>query len=293
MYSAKADGKQRYAVYEPHMHTRVRRRHELGLALERALERNELRVHYQPIVALADTRTVAMEALVRWQHPTRGLMLPGSFIPLAEEMRLMLPIGRTVLREACTCARSWQSAYPAHATLSVSVNLSPAEIQNPQLTGEVEAVLAETGLAPESLILELTESGAMADPIATLDTLRRLQRLGVRLALDDFGTGYSSLSHLRTFPVDILKVAKSFVARLDHDAEDLTFTDAILRLAATLQLTVVAEGIERPEQANVLRRLDCALAQGYYFARPLSPADAELHLAETSTLRRVSRIRAA
>jgi diguanylate cyclase (GGDEF)-like protein len=293
MYSAKADGKRRYAVYEPQMHTRVRRRHELGLALERALERNELTVHFQPIVALSDTGTVAMEALVRWQHPTRGLVLPGSFMPLAEEMRLMLPIGRTVLREACTRARSWQSAYPAHATLGVSVNLSPAEVQNPQLTDEVESVLAETGLAPESLILELTESGAMADPIATLDTLRRLQRLGVRLALDDFGTGYSSLSHLRTFPLDILKVAKSFVARLDHDAEDLTFTDAILRLAATLQLTVVAEGIERPEQANVLRRLDCALAQGYYFARPLSPADAELHLAETSTLRRALRIRAA
>jgi diguanylate cyclase (GGDEF)-like protein len=293
MYSAKADGKQRYAVYEARMHTRVRRRHELGLALERALEHDELTVHYQPIVALSDTRTVAIEALVRWQHPTRGLMLPANFIPLAEEMRLLLPLGRMVLREACSRARSWQSAYSAHANLSVSVNLSPAEIQNPRLTGEVEAVLAETGLAPEALILEITESGAMADPIATLDTLRRLQRLGVRLALDDFGTGYSSLSHLRTFPIDILKVAKSFVARLDQDGDDVTFTDAILRLAATLQLTVVAEGIERPEQANVLRRLDCALGQGYFFGRPLSPADAELHLAETSALRRASRIRAA
>ena len=293
MYSAKAGGKRRYALYEPRMHARVRRRHELGEALERAVERDELTVHFQPIVALADARTVAFEALVRWQHPTRGLVLPGGFIPLAEELRLMLPIGRTVLREACSRVESWRATYPTHASLGVSVNLSPTELQSPQLVHEVETVLAETGLPPESLILEITESGAMADPAATLITLDELRRLGVRLALDDFGTGYSSLSHLRDFPIDILKVAKPFVESLDRDSGDVTFTDAILRLASALHLTVVAEGIERREQANTLRRLECGLAQGYYFARPLNAADAERHLAQTATPQRRSRIRAA
>jgi diguanylate cyclase (GGDEF)-like protein len=293
MYSAKAGGKQRYAVYEPRMHTRVRRRHALGAALERAVERDELTVHFQPIVALSDVRTVAFEALVRWRHPTRGLVPPAGFIPLAEELRLMVPIGRTVLREACSRVEAWQTTFPAYASLGVSVNLSPTELQNPQLTREVETVLAETGLAPESLILEITESGAMADPAGTLVTLRDLRRLGVRLALDDFGTGYSSLSHLRDFPIDILKVAKPFVDSLDHESEDVTFTDAILRLADALQLTVVAEGIERPEQANVLRRLECALGQGFHFARPLDAADAERYLAQTATPRRRSQIRAA
>jgi diguanylate cyclase (GGDEF)-like protein len=293
MYSAKAEGKQRYAVYDPRMHTRVRRRHELGAALERAVERDELTVHYQPIVSLTDTRTVALEALVRWQHPTRGLVLPGVFIPLAEERRLMVPIGQTVLRQACSQVREWQTRFPAYASLSVSVNLSPLELQNRQLTADVEAVLEETGLAPETLILEITESGAMTDLTATHAIMGELQRLGVRLALDDFGTGFSSLSHLRDFPIDILKIAKPFVDRLDEAADDVTFTDAILRLAAALQLTVIAEGVERPEQANVLRRLECALAQGYHFARPLDAGDAERHLAQASTPLRRRSIRAA
>jgi len=293
MYDAKAGGRQRYAVYEPRMHTRVRRRHELGAALEHAIDRDEIAVHYQPIVTLSGTRTVALEALARWQHPTQGLVLPGGFIPLAEERGLMVRIGQTVLREACTRAREWQAKFPAHASLGVAVNLSPSELQNPELIHEVEAVLEETGLAPQSLIVEITESGAMADPAATLATLRELRQLGVRLALDDFGTGYSSLGHLRDFPIDILKVAKSFVDHLDRDSENWTFTDAILRLAGALQLTVVAEGIERPEQANALRRLECALGQGFHFARPLDVADAERHLAQTSAPRRRVQVQAA
>jgi diguanylate cyclase (GGDEF)-like protein len=292
MYSAKASGKRGFATYEPRMHTRVRRRHELAAALEQAIERNEFAVWYQPIVSLSAGRTIALEALARWQHPTRGLVLPNGFIPLAEERGLMVTIGRTVLREACTRANEWQSKFPAHSSLAISVNLSPSELQNPQLTDEVESALAETGLAPESLILEITESGAMADPAATMLTLRELRRLGVRLALDDFGTGHSSLSHLRDFPIDFLKIAKPFVDGLDQEPEDSTFTDAILRLAGALQLPVVAEGIERAEQANILRRLECSLGQGYYFARPLDVTDAERHLAETPGQRR-ARIRAA
>jgi diguanylate cyclase (GGDEF)-like protein len=293
MYSAKAAGKRRVAVYEPRMHTRVRRRHELAAAIEHAIERDEIVLWYQPIVTLAGGRTVAFEALARWQHPTRGLVLPSGFIPLAGERGLMVTIGRAVLHKACARAKDWQTRFPEYSSLGISVNLSPSELQNPQLAGEVESALAETRLAPESLILEITESGAMADPAATMVTLRELRRLGVRLALDDFGTGHSSLSHLRDFPIDILKIAKPFVDGLDREPEDSTFTDAILRLAGALQLPVVAEGIERAEQANILRRLECALGQGYYFARPLDDADAERHLAETSAPPRRARIRAA
>ena len=293
MYSAKADGKERYALYEPQMHTRVRRRHELSAALERALVRNEFTVHYQPIVDLSDSRTIAFEALVRWQHPGRGLVLPGSFMQLAEEMRMTLPLGQFVLRRACAQVAAWRSAYPDQGALSVCVNLSPSELQHEQLPERVEEVLVETGLDPSALILEMTESGAMADPAATLRVLSRLQRIGARIALDDFGTGHSSLSHLRTFPIDMLKVAKPFVDRLESDSDDLAFIDAILRLAHALQLTIVAEGIERPEQAHLLRNLGCALAQGYHFARPLDADAAERHLAQAPTRRRLSRIQAA
>jgi diguanylate cyclase (GGDEF)-like protein len=280
MYNAKASGKRQFSVYEPHMHARLRRRHELAAALERAVERDEIIVSYQPIVALSSVRTVAFEALVRWQHPTRGVVLPDGFIPLAEERGLMVEIGRTVLREACARTRDWQTRLPGQAALGVAVNLSTSELQHRELAEHVASVLAETGLAPESLILEITETGAMSDPAATCVTLQELRRLGVRLALDDFGTGHSSLSHLRDFPLDILKVAKPFVDRLEDGPEDATFIDAILRLAGALQLSVVSEGIEHPEQANLLRRLECSFGQGYYFARPLDAADAERHLAD-------------
>ena len=283
MYSAKGSGKRRYAVYEPDMHTRVRRRHELAGALERAIERSEITVHYQPIVTLAGEHTVAFEALARWQHPSRGLVLPGSFVPLAEEMGLMVPIGRSVLREAATRVSQWQREAPAGRQVAVAVNLSATELQSPHLVRDVESILADCRLAPEQLILEITESGAMRDPDATLETLRAFCRLGVRLALDDFGTGHSSLSHLRDFPIDILKIAKPFVDRLGTGAYDTTFTDAILRLAGALDLDVVAEGIERREQAEMLRDLNCGLGQGYYFARPLDATGAAAHLA-TSTI---------
>jgi EAL domain-containing protein (putative c-di-GMP-specific phosphodiesterase class I) len=263
------------------MHTRVRRRHELAGALEHAVSRGEIRVHFQPIVSLAGGRTVALEALVRWQHPTRGLLAPGAFLPLAEERGLIVPVGQAVLEEACTWVVEWQKRYPTYAALTTNVNLSAAELLRPELPGEIAATLARTGLAPESLMLEITESGAMTDPAAALAALDQLRRLGTRVALDDFGTGYSSLSHLRDFPIDTLKIAKPFIDRLAQGGSDTTFTDAILRLAAALELDVVAEGIEHREQAAMLRRLECGLGQGFYFSRPLTPADVEMHLAGT------------
>jgi diguanylate cyclase (GGDEF)-like protein len=275
MYSAKNNGKRGYATFEPEMHARIRQRHELTAALEGAVDRAEISVHYQPIVSLSTGRTVALEALARWQHPDRGLVLPGNFVPLAEETGMMVAIGRSVLHQALQHLAAWQTAFPQ---LAISVNLSSVELQNPSLPREIETILADNSVTPDRLILEITESGTMRDPQATIETLRTLRQIGVRIALDDFGTGYSSLSHLRDFPIDILKIAKPFVDRLDNQQSDTAFLDAILRLAGALNLTVVAEGIERPEQLETLRLLNCGLGQGYHFARPLDHSDAERHL---------------
>jgi diguanylate cyclase (GGDEF)-like protein len=278
MYSAKDNGKRGYAVYEPEMHARVRRRQELIASVERAVQRSEITAHYQPIVSLVDGETIALEALARWQHPERGLVPPGSFIPIAEETGLMVPIGRTILRQACRDLASWQRDHTAHADLSVTVNLSPSELQNPKVAEEVAAILAETRIEPRSLTLEITESGAMRDQETTIETLHVLRRLGVRLALDDFGTGYSSLSHLRLFPIDILKIAKPFVDDLGTETSDSSFLEAILGLARALDLTVIVEGIETADQAATLHRLGCRIGQGYHFARPLDRTATAAHL---------------
>ena len=265
MYSAKTNGKGSYAWYDPEMHVRTQRRQELARTLEGSVEREEIEAYYQPIVALDTGRVVGLEALARWNHPVRGLVLPESFIPLAEETGFMRPIGRTILRLACEQLETWHSRHRFHHELMISVNLSQSELRSPSLTRDVEAVLADTSIPPDRLILEITESSAMQDPSAAIDTLERLRELGVRLALDDFGTGYSSLSHLRDFPIHMLKIAKPFVDRIDRDS---TFVEAILSLASTLGLEVIAEGIETQEQADALRSLGCALGQGYYYARP-------------------------
>jgi EAL domain-containing protein (putative c-di-GMP-specific phosphodiesterase class I) len=269
MYDAKRGGKRRYVSYEPEMHTRVRERQELAAAIERAVERGEIGVHYQPIVDLADRRVVALEALARWDRREHGLLAPTSFVPLADELGIMLEIGRTVLREACRQARAWQIAFPGHEDLTVNVNLAPSELHNPLLAREVASVLLETGLAPNRLVLEITESGVMRNPEEALQTMRELRELGVALALDDFGTGHSSLAHLREFPIDSLKIAQPFVAGLPEGELDGVFVDAIVRLATSLGLGVVAEGIESAGQADAVSRLGCGLGQGFYFGEPV------------------------
>jgi diguanylate cyclase (GGDEF)-like protein len=279
MYSAKTNGKGGYAWYDPDMHVRARRRHELAATLEGAVERDEIISYYQPIVVLETGRVVGIEALARWRHPAHGLVLPETFVPLAEEAGYMPPIGRAVLRLACEQLQTWRSRHRFHEDLFVSVNLSQSELRHPSLAENVEAILAETNLPPARLVLEITESSAMHDPLATIETLGKLRQLGVRLALDDFGTGYSSLSHLRDFPIDMLKIAKPFVDEIDRNAADGTFVDAILRLASALRLEVVAEGIERLEQAKALRRYGCALGQGHYFAPASEPVDIGSRLA--------------
>jgi diguanylate cyclase (GGDEF)-like protein len=270
MYSAKHSGKRRFVVYEPQMHVRVRHRQELVTALERAVERGEIDVHYQPIVELDTSRMVAVEALARWTRPGHGLLGPSTFLPVADEMGLMVEIGRLVLRESCRQAVSWQRNFPGHAGLRINVNLAPSELHDPDLVREVGGVLEETGLDPSLLVLELTESGVMRSPEQARRTMAALRSLGVSLALDDFGTGHSSLAHLRGFPLDQLKIAQAFVDGLPEGHVDAVFVETIVRLAGSLGLAAVAEGIESRAQADIVRRLGCGLGQGYYFGQPLS-----------------------
>jgi EAL domain-containing protein (putative c-di-GMP-specific phosphodiesterase class I) len=267
MYTAKSKGKNRLEVFEPGMHTAALTRLALKGDLERALERGEFTLVYQPIVRLGGGRLSGVEALLRWQHHDRGTVGPADFIPVAEETGLILPLGRWVLEHACAQAAAWNAISPKPIT--ISVNVSGRQLQQPSFSSEVSAVLAATGLAPELLTLELTESVLMQDAEAAIAMLSELKSLGVRLAIDDFGTGYSSLNYLRRFPIDELKIDRSFVASLDDGPTQSAVVLSILRLSETLHLETVAEGIEESSQLAVLRDLGADLGQGYLFARPL------------------------
>ena len=286
MYTAKSNGKNRLEVFEPGMHTAALTRLALKGDLERALERGEFRLVYQPIVRLGGGRLSGVEALLRWQHRDRGSVAPADFIPVAEETGLILPLGRWVLEHACAQAAAWNAISPRPIT--ISVNVSGRQLQQPAFATEVAQVLASTGLAPELLTLELTESILMQDAEAAIAMLADLKSLGVRLAIDDFGTGYSSLNYLRRFPIDELKIDRSFVASLDDGPTQSAVVLSILRLSETLHLETVAEGIEEPSQLAVLRDLGADLGQGYLFARPLDvPAvtaliEADLPLGESA-----------
>jgi diguanylate cyclase (GGDEF)-like protein/PAS domain S-box-containing protein len=274
LYRAKALGRDRHELFDEAMHSRAVAILKLETDLRHALERNELGLVYQPIVALQTGGTVGFEALVRWSHPERGLLFPDEFIPLAEETGLIVPLGQWVLREACGAARSWQEAARGGPPCFVSVNLSVREFSRADLVERVRKVLGEFGIPPSSLRLEITESLIMDDPEAAVARCRGLRELGVGIDIDDFGTGYSSLSYLRRFPVDALKIDRSFVSRMDEHTEDLEIVRAIVSLATTLHIGTVAEGVETPEQAEKLRSLGCELGQGYLFARPLAREEA-------------------
>jgi len=247
---------------------------ELEADLRRALHRNEFVVLYQPIVDLATAGISGFEALVRWQHPRRGLLGPLEFIPIAEETGLIVDIGRWVLDRACRQAHEWQRE---HGTLdlTISVNLSARQLRDPHLVADVAATLRESGLAPGSLTLEITETVLMDNSDGAIDRLHQLKALGVMLAIDDFGTGYSSLNYLRALPVDIVKIDKAFIDGVASDKEARGLIKAILSMADTLDLQTIAEGVESRAQANRLEQLGSALVQGFYFARPLTPEAAE------------------
>jgi diguanylate cyclase (GGDEF)-like protein/PAS domain S-box-containing protein len=274
MYIAKRDGKGGYRLFEPAMHEGVLARLELRADLQRAIASDQLELHYQPVARLDDGRVSGVEALLRWRHPERGLVPPDQFIPFAEEMGLIVPIGRWVLREGCRQASALQDLLPVDPPLTMAVNLSVKQLQHSDIVGDVRDALEDSGLDPACLTLEITETVMMTDTDLAVQRLRELKELGVRLAMDDFGTGYSSLSYLSKFPVDILKMDRSFL-RADASPETAGLATAVVSLGETLDLEVVAEGIELPEQWNTLRDLGCDLGQGFYFARPMD-ADATL-----------------
>lgn len=280
LYRAKERGTARWVVFEPAMGAALRERAELEADLGQAPDRDELWLAYQPVVDLATGAVVGVEALVRWQHPQWGLLQPGQFIPLAEETGQVERIGRWVLAKACRQARVWQDRLADPPV--VAVNLSTQQFRRPDLVEVVAFMLRETGLDPRLLKLEITESAVAADAETAVTTLRRLKALGVGLAIDDFGTGYSSLNYLRHFPVDALKIDRSFVAGLGQDDGDEAIVAAIIGLAHTLGLQVVAEGIETTAQVSLLRVMGCEQGQGYHFGRP-QPAAATEALLEKVT----------
>jgi diguanylate cyclase (GGDEF)-like protein/PAS domain S-box-containing protein len=272
MYRAKAAGRGGYERYDPEMHTELVARVQLEADLRRALEsgEGELFLQYQPTFDLASGQLVGAEALARWQHPTRGLVPPTEFIPLAEASGLIRPLGAWVLREACRQAAEWQRVSGQRdKPLTLNINLSGRQLQYPEVVDDVASALASSGMVPESLVLEMTESVLMDDNENVLDILRRIKELGARLAIDDFGTGYSSLSYLHRFPVDMLKIDRSFVERLSHASDNAELARTIVRLGQSLQLVTVAEGVEDSAQFLALRRMGCDVGQGFYFGRPM------------------------
>jgi EAL domain-containing protein (putative c-di-GMP-specific phosphodiesterase class I) len=273
MYQAKRAGKGRLEVFEPGMHAAVLERLSLESDLRRAVEREEFRVHYQPILDLASEKVRSLEALVRWEHPERGLLLPAEFITIAEETGLIVPMGRLVMREACRQVQSWRSEGSLDPGVTLCVNISARQLQDRNLVDDLASLLAGLGLEPHALVLEITESMLVQDVPATVARLSTLRALGVRLAIDDFGTGYSSLSYLRRFPFDILKVDRSFISVRTPDAETSSLVGAIVAMSRALGLQTVAEGIEGTEQLDWLKELDCDFGQGYHFARPMTAQD--------------------
>lgn len=267
MYRAKRAGKARYEVFDPAMHTSAVRRLKLETDLRRALELQELRVYYQPIVRLKSGKICGFEALSRWQRP-EGLVLPGEFIPVADETGLIVPINCLLLLEACQQLRSWQAHFPSDEPLTMSVNVAPRQFAQPDLARDISSIIEQAGVNPATLQLEIVETVAMGDPERAAQVLSDLKATGVRLSIDDFGTGYSSLSRLQRLPVDSLKVDRTFISTMDADPDSQEIVRLIVAMAHTLGLKVIAEGTETEKQVLILKELDCEMAQGYLFARP-------------------------
>jgi diguanylate cyclase (GGDEF)-like protein/PAS domain S-box-containing protein len=269
MYMAKGKGKSQSATFHPEMHVEMRDRITLANELRRAVSQEQFSLRYQPIVDLKTTRIIGMEALVRWQHPERGLVSPVEFIPMAETTGTIVPLGRWIMRQAVDAIVGLQAVQgPGERPVSVTINLSARQFQEPNIVDEIEALVRDAGLEPWTVVLELTETMLMDDIDSAIETKHRMKKLGVRLALDDFGTGYSSLSYLRRLPIDILKIDKSFVDSL-ATAEGPGMVRSILRLGDTFKVATLAEGIETEEQLAQLRALGCTYGQGYLFAQPM------------------------
>jgi diguanylate cyclase (GGDEF)-like protein/PAS domain S-box-containing protein len=284
MYRAKALGKARYEVFDKGMHDQATKLLQVETDLRRALEREEFFVFYQPIMSLETGDLRGFEALVRWRHPQRGFISPVEFIPVAEETGMIVQIGEYVLRESCRQMQKWQVILPSDPPLFISVNLSVKQFSQPDLVDKVASILKETKLNPKHLKLEITESAVMENVDDTTELLTRLRDLGLRISMDDFGTGYSSLSHLRRFPIDTLKIDRSFVNQMSEDEENAEIVSTIVGLAQNLGMDVVAEGVETPEQLKALKALGCEYGQGYFFSKPLDFQRAEQFICETYSL---------
>jgi diguanylate cyclase (GGDEF)-like protein/PAS domain S-box-containing protein len=271
MYQAKDAGRDNYQFFKPELNLRALERQSLQGSLRQALQHQEFVLHYQPKLSLQTGAIRGVEALIRWRHPQTGLMPPAQFIPVAEESGLIVPIGRWVLREACRQARAWQDA--GIAPLTVAVNISSVELRAKGFIAGLRASLTETGLDPDRLELELTETFLMQDSLATAAVLEAIRNLGVRLALDDFGTGFSCLSYLKRFPIDTLKIDRSFVRDLATDADNAGIVKAVINMGKSLHMRVVAEGVETREQLLFLQEHSCSDGQGYYFAHPMPPGE--------------------
>lgn len=271
MHQAKISSTNRCVVFDDTMQTQAVQRLHLDADLRRALQRHEFQVHYQPILSLSNHQMVGVEALVRWQHPARGMVSPAEFIPLAEETGLIVPLGNWVLRQACQQLMDWQRQFPGHELLFVSVNLSVIQLSQPDLLRQIDEILWQTGLPACLLKLEITESAAMENAQRVIKILEQLKARQIRLSIDDFGTGYSSLSHLHSFPIDMLKVDRSFVMHIQDQSKNLEVVQTIIRLAHSLGMETIAEGIETPQQLDSLKTLGCEYGQGYLFAKPMQP----------------------
>jgi diguanylate cyclase (GGDEF)-like protein len=284
MHAAKATGRGRMTAFEPAMHTRVQHHLLLASELETALEQGQFEVFYQPTYSLTTGDIQGAEALVRWHHPDRGLVLPGEFIAVAEQSNQIVRLGRWVLAQACVQAVQWQQEYPSPTPRYVSVNLSGRQLADPDIVRTVRAVLTGSGLDPSLLVLEITESVLMEDVDVAVARLHALRELGIRLAVDDFGTGYSSLAYLRQFQVDILKIDRMFTEAVGSGAQrGEALARAIIDMAASLNLSTVAEGVEDRNQEDRLRAMGCAVAQGFLFARPMRADDFDAMLAAQSS----------
>jgi diguanylate cyclase (GGDEF)-like protein len=270
MYQAKALGKGQYQVYNQQMHQRAVERLQLEIDLRQALKNNEFTLHYQPIVCLKTGHISGFESLVRWQHPQLGMISPGKFIPVAEETGLIIPLGIWVLKEACRQIKVWQEKYDSFLSLTVNINVAVQQFSYSRLIVEIDKILAETQLSSSCLKLEITESAIMENSDSAHAILQQLRDRNIKICIDDFGTGYSSLSYLHQFPVDNLKIDRSFVSRIKNVDEPNKVIDAIVNLAHHLDITVTAEGIETEAQLDYIRKVDCEYAQGYHFSKPLN-----------------------
>jgi diguanylate cyclase (GGDEF)-like protein len=275
MYRAKWDGKHRYVVFEDGMQHTVQHRMELEMDLREALEKDEFFLAYQPTINLSDMSPTGLEALIRWEHPVRGVVQPNDFIPLLEDTGMILEVGKWVLQEACSQGQNWRAAgYP----IGMAVNVSGRQLDTDQLITDIEEALCDSGLAAEALTIEITETALMRNIEETSRRLTQIKALGVRIAIDDFGTGYSSLAHLQRFPVDALKIDRSFISALKDNEEGETLIHTLVQLGKALSIETVAEGIEQQQELSLLQDEDCDNGQGFLFARPLDVAATEAFL---------------